>query len=173
MQLFLHFFPHNVAVSLVTYLGIMGKLFGNNGYLLAESENSIMEIKLEIIPWLSALIPALHHRPNHFICTSSSNATQCKTLHHIINQPLSPPTQNCSSSVGFFLSFFFSKPSTKMADVGKLLWEQTSYIVFVWVQVYLWLPENVVACEFHRHWGFVYIVECHFISLHLLRSRLH
>ena len=27
----------------------MGKLFGNNGYLLAESENSIMGIKLGII----------------------------------------------------------------------------------------------------------------------------
>ena len=31
------------------YLGIMGQLFGNNGYLLAESENSIMGIKLGII----------------------------------------------------------------------------------------------------------------------------
>ena len=71
------------------------------------------------------------------------------------------------------LSFFFSKPSTKMADVGKLLWAQTSYIVFVWVQVYLWLPENIVACEFHRHWGFVYIVKCHLVSLHLFQLCLH
>ena len=31
----------------------MGKLFGNNGYLLAESENSIMGIKLGIINSLS------------------------------------------------------------------------------------------------------------------------
>ena len=31
------------------YLGIMGQLFGNNGYLLAESENSIMGIQLGII----------------------------------------------------------------------------------------------------------------------------
>ena len=35
------------------------------------------------------------------------------------------------------------------------------------VSVYLWLPENIVACEFHWHWGFVYIVECHLISPHL------
>ena len=32
----------------------MGQLFGNNGYLLAESENSIMGIKLGII--VSALL---------------------------------------------------------------------------------------------------------------------
>ena len=31
----------------------------------------------------------------------------------------------------FLLSFFFSKPSARIADVGKLLWVQTSYIVFV------------------------------------------
>ena len=40
------FFPYNVAVSL--------ELFGNNGYLLAESENRIMGIKLGITvsaPW--------------------------------------------------------------------------------------------------------------------------
>ena len=48
---------------------------------------------------------------------------------------------------------------------------QTSYIVFVWVQMHLWLPKNVVACEFHRHWRFVYIVECHLLSLHLFRLR--
>ena len=48
----------------------------------------------------------------------------------------------------FLLFFFFSKPSTKLADVGKLLWAQTSYIVFVWVQVYHWLPWKVVACKF-------------------------
>ena len=33
-----------------------------------------------------------------------------------------------------FLSFFFflfSKPSAKIAEVDKLLWAQTSYIVFV------------------------------------------
>ena len=50
------FFPHNVAVS----LGIMGQLFGNNGYLLAESENSIMGIKLGII--VSALLLCLYQR---------------------------------------------------------------------------------------------------------------
>ena len=69
------------------------------------------------------------------------------------------PTQNCSS----FFFFFFSKPSAKIADAGKLLWTQTSYIVFVWVQVYHWLPENIVAWEFYWHWEFVYIVECHLI----------
>ena len=42
-------------------------------------------------------------------------------------------------------SFFFSKPSANIANVGNLLWAQTSYIVFVWVQVYLWLPKNIVA----------------------------
>ena len=47
------------------------------------------------------------------------------------------PTQNCSSSSS---SFFFSKPSTRMADVGKLLWAQMLYRAFVWVQVYRWLP---------------------------------
>ena len=45
-----------------------------------------------------------------------------------------PCTENCSQF------FFFSKPSAKMTDVGKLLWAQTSYIVLVWVQVYHWLP---------------------------------
>ena len=65
----------------------------------------------------------------------------------------------------FIIKFFSSKPSAKMANVGKLLWAKTSYIVFVWVQVYLWLPEHVVAYEFHRHWGFVYIV-----GRHLYRS---
>ena len=39
--------------------------------------------------------------------------------------------------------------------------------------MYLWLPENVVACEFHRHWGFVYIVERYLISPHLFRLCLH
>ena len=103
---------------------------------------------------------------------SLRNCGNALVKRQISKKAFSPPTQNCSSS--FFLSsFFFSKPSAKMADVGKLLWAQTSYIVFVWVQVYLWLPENVVACEFHRHWGFVYIVECHFLSLHPFRLRLH
>ena len=72
----------------------------------------------------------------------------CKTVHHLS-------------------SFYFSKPSAKMADVGKLLWAQMSYIVFVWVQVYLWLPENVVAYEFRWHWIFVCIVKHHFLSFHL------
>ena len=48
----------------------------------------------------------------------------CKTVHHLLS------------------SFFFSKPSAKIANVGKLLWAQTSYKVFVWVQVYFWLPEK-------------------------------
>ena len=38
------------------HMGIMGKLFGNNGYLLAESKNSIMGINFGII--VSALLKA-------------------------------------------------------------------------------------------------------------------
>ena len=41
-----------------------------------------------------------------------------------------PDIQKSVSAVHAKL-FFFSKPSTKMADVGKLLWAQTLYIVFV------------------------------------------
>ena len=69
---------------------------------------------------------------------------------HIGKQPLRLPKYTCevpdiqksvsAVHVKLFIFFFFSKPSTKMADVGKLLWAQTLYIVFVWVQVYHWFP---------------------------------
>ena len=39
-----------------------------------------------------------------------------------------------------------------MADVFKLLWTPTSYIVFVLVHLYLRLLENVLTCVFRRHW---------------------
>ena len=45
----------------------------------------------------------------------------------------------------FFSSFSASIYSTK-ADVGKLLWTQTSYIIFEAVYLYLGVLENVVAC---------------------------
>ena len=32
-------------------------------------------------------ISALRRRPNHFVCTSGRDATQRKSLSHIINQP--------------------------------------------------------------------------------------
>ena len=62
-------------------------------------------------------------------------------------------------------SFFSSKPSEIMADVGKLLWAQMSYIhnvVFVVVHLYPGLLENVLPCEFCQHWG--YIARRHFIA---------
>ena len=49
-----------------------------------------------------------------------------------------------------------------MNDVGKLLWALMSYIVFVLVHLYLRLSENFLPCEFHRHWGFLYIARRHF-----------
>ena len=41
-------------------------------------------------------ISTLRRRPNHFVCTSGRNATQRKSLPHIINQPLY--IQGCISS---------------------------------------------------------------------------
>ena len=64
--------------------------------------------------------------------------------------------QNCSS-------FFSSKPSAIMADVGKLLWSPTSYVAFVVVNLYLGLWENICTCEFHRHWRFLYTARHYFI----------
>ena len=63
----------------------------------------------------------------------------------------------------FFIFFFFSKPNGLMNDVGKLLWALMSYIVFVLVHLYLRLSENVLPCEFHWHWRFLYIARRHFI----------
>ena len=42
-----------------------------------------------------------------------------------------------------------------MADVGKPLWAQMSYIVFVVVRLYLELLENVLHCEFCQHWRYI------------------
>ena len=67
----------------------------------------------------------------------------------------------------FFLSFSVSledrKPRGLMNDVGKLLRALMSYKVFVLVHFYLRLPENVLPCKFHKHWGSLYIARCHFI----------
>ena len=65
-----------------------------------------------------------------------------------------------------------------MNDVGKLLWTLMSYIVFVLVHLYLRLSENVLPCEFHRHWGFLYIARRHFIvydsgPYFICHTRLH
>ena len=65
----------------------------------------------------------------------------------------------------FFLSFFFSKSSRLMNDVGKLLWALTSYIIFVLVHLYLRLSENALPCDFHKHWRFQYIVRHHFLFM--------
>ena len=50
-----------------------------------------------------------------------------------------------------------------MNDVSKLLWTLMSYIVFVLVHLYLRLSENLLPCEFHKHWRFLYIARRHFI----------
>ena len=63
----------------------------------------------------------------------------------------------------FLFSFFLSKPSGLMNDLGKQLWALTSYIVFVLVHLYLRLLGSVLPCEFHQHWRFLYIARCHFI----------
>ena len=52
-----------------------------------------------------------------------------------------------------------------MANAGKLLWTETSYIVFV--QVYHWLPETLLLGSFIDIEDLCYIVEHHFISPHL------
>ena len=43
-----------------------------------------------------------------------------------------------------------------MNYVGKLLWALMSYGVYVLVHLYLRLSENVLPCEFHKHWRFLY-----------------
>ena len=35
--------------------------------------------------------------------------------------------------------------------------------VFLLVHLYLRLSENVLPCDFHKHWGFLYIARRHFI----------
>ena len=52
-----------------------------------------------------------------------------------------------------------------MNDVGKLLWALTSYTVFVLVHLYLRLSENVLPCEFHKHWRFLYIARRHLLFI--------
>ena len=52
-----------------------------------------------------------------------------------------------------------------MNDVGKLLWALMSYIVFVLVHLYLRLSENVLPCDFHKHWGFLYIARRHLLFI--------
>ena len=52
---------------------------------------------------------------------------ECNTLPSIIYSCL----RWCKIAHHLFSSFFSGKPSAKVADVGKLLWPQTSYIVCV------------------------------------------
>ena len=58
-------------------------------------------------------------------------------------------SKKCCCCPREFVHHFFSKPGAIMADVGKLLWAQTSCIVFVVVCLYLGLLENILFCEFH------------------------
>ena len=62
----------------------------------------------------------------------------------ISKKAFSPPTQNCSSSFFFLLSFSASLV-LKWLMLASCYGQITSYIVFMWVQVYLWLPENILA----------------------------
>ena len=68
-----------------------------------------------------------------------------------------PPTQNC---LLFLSSFLSSRPS---AGCWQAAIAPTSYIVFVVVDLYLGLLENICTCEFHRHWRFLFVARCHFI----------
>ena len=60
----------------------------------------------------------------------------------ISKNALLPPTQNCSLS-----SFFSSKPSAKWLMLASSYGQKMSYIVFVRVQVYLWLPKKCCCLQ--------------------------
>ena len=53
--------------------------------------------------------------------------------------------------------------SSDKQKIYKSLFLETRIIVFVLVQLHLRLSENILSCEFHRHWGFLYITRRHFI----------
>ena len=90
----------------------------------------------------------------------------------ISKKAFSPPTRNCSSF--FFLllsrsSFFFSKPSGLMNDVGKLLWALTSYIVFVLVHLYRRLSKRS-SLQVSQVSNFLYIARRHFVFMIVVRK---